>query len=520
MKRHGKCGAWRAAATVVLANALVVSGLHQVAGVRLWPAWGGDPSPTPPAVEVQAVARHTDPTPAQRVIEQVLATTPTAVKGRRWQEHTQVDAAGFPTAVTCGRPSGPGAVVARARSWSQVSGPLPRQLSRSITVSLHAYSAGAGAVAFDRLVETVSRCPGAWYGYRGDLGVEAISVGAPVVGAVVWRLGDVVAVVAGQTRNQAMPVSELAQPAREIDQRLQVALAEVCVDVEATSEQASRSPLVDRGHYTGLRVPRTVTLPSPAATQDSSGVSPSVSPVPIPAPEIPLPEVTLPHRPADPVTPSTLPSPVPRPTPPAAPSPAPTATTVTEQIEDTAGPGCGWAFTGQATPRFDAVQAAREFAEARKAALEKLERQWQQWEQAKQEYYVAYADYVKQAEAYQRYAQQVKEVAAAWREIQQERDAYEQVLRAYEAAVEAREKFLAEQAEAQRVWREALQACQATPTPSPAPTPAASPSPTSPAPAVSPSATPPVTCPPERPSILDQTPPPVPTKPTPPAPRP
>ncbi len=467
-------------------------------GVPLLPrqtATAATPTPTPSA-SIDRVSLATSP--AQGVITRMLG--PAVVAGwtpagaMAWSGGTPFDA-------PCGRPS-VDAVLSGARVYSIGS--------RQVVLTVSAYTAGSGAVAVRDWAARLGTCaaapvrvsaPGAPTSDAFEATLSAAG-GASGATAIFWRRGDVVAVIAVPAADApGMPVL-----AAQVDPALVTALTGVCANQASTVADAVRSPWVVRDQFIGLTLPVRVTVaPSPTPVPPAG-----VTPAPVSWSPAPLPSISHPQRPADPVWPADLPTGEPAsPVPPTVLLPAPTLSVVPSRIDDPAGPGCGWSFTGQLAPPFDARNEAA-IAQGRVVqATEDLAAAQQAWQTSVVAYWQAVADYSAQATAYTAYAASVRDVARAWDRISALRTAYADAVTAYNAAVAAREQFLLDQAAAQTAYDDAVAVCQAV---SPSATPTGSPTSTA-----SPAGTPATPeCPPPVPPILGQLPPPVPPLPTPP----
>jgi hypothetical protein len=429
----------------------------------------------------------------------------------------------------------------------------------ALSVTLAAYSAGAGAGAYAALGASLGEC--------GDTslepavrGVEATKVVANVGGAPttteVWRRGDVVAYV-GAT-NPAVAASS----ADALDASLDAALAPVCVNQQSVTAESVRSPWLDRAAYAGLTEERPVRVSAPAlpslpadqapatpASPDPAATAPTKHPVvetPIPAPLVEVARVEVPEVPDYPVWPP-LPAATPEPSAPSAPTEPVTTGAVLVSLEDTLGPGCGWSFAGTGAPAFDSSGVEAKEASDKEALTAQLEAGKAAWQESVLAYWRDHATYLDAVDSYRVYGEEVSVVNAAWDAIALQWDAYNAALRDYNRAVANRDSFLADQRAAQTRFDRAVAACQAPPrtetiTPSPTTSTIAPTSPPTSAPgdeddedapssqptsAPSPSVTvitpPPTTrvvnppaCP-TRPSILDRAAPGVPERPTPPA---
>ena len=484
-------------AAVIAVNATAVVGVHALLpGLNLF----GHRSPT--AVGVTAPAhvlppRLTDalPSPAAKALAAVFdpasrGSDQGLLPGSGWRAATEVATpVEILTDLACPADERPSPAVSRSRSW--VAPALPGSPATTVTVSVRAYPAGVGAAVFAGLGCAVTSRPAV-----PGPGVDTMIVTAGDASMLAWRRGDVVATVeaAGALKAGSAAVRALAGA---VDGRLAGAIAESCVEQESVAADIVRNPIADREMFTGWQVARTVTLADrPAGSPAAS--APAAPAVAIPAPTVELPVLgSLPKRPSGDVSPAVLPQPVTRPRLPDTPRPAKTAMQVQEQIADSSGPGCGWSFTAMTVPLFDGAVASRSYQAAVSAAQQSMARDWQRWMTDRDAYFAAYAAYVGAAGEYRSYVADVEQVRAAWEKIREGRAAYRQALDAYESAVTARDQFLAQQAQAQQEYDTAVQACQQVP--------------------AGDVEIVPVTCPPVRPVILDQQPPSVPEKPTPPA---
>ncbi len=507
-RRSSKKAIVAVTACAVAIPALAVAGAA-TAGIPLLPLVE---EPAPPAAAPAAppgVVVATG-TLAGNLVADLLRSGP----GPGWRPANGITRApGTPFDYACRVVGPPAAAVAADRSFQDARG-------QQVTVQVRAYGAGLGAVAMDRLAARVQACPGrdsrvtaATYsdGSRSGIAGTVRPDGAPhAVASLTWRRGDVLLSVVAPGRTP----SSLSSVAASVDAAALALLRPVCADLAAGATESVRTPWADRGLYAGWFVPEGVTAPPQPLPAPPAGIAPA----PLDRVVDPLPLVTLPNRPADPVWPPALPTAVASPQAPLPPGPQPTATMIPIQQRDDVGPGCGWAFTGQAAPVVDdAVLIATREATISQAQnnLDVLQNQWGQSVVA---YWAAAAQYDLAAAAFRAYATQVSSVAAQWQQITDARNAYATSLTAYQQAQADLAAYLAARATAQAAYDLAVAACAAAPTPvattptpattSPGPGPAASGPPAAP-PSGSPTATAPpptalATCPPPRPAVLDQ----------------
>jgi hypothetical protein len=502
------------AAVLVLATVLGIT----LAGVAVLPRGPAQaqaapvPAPTVPRLVLAA-------SPARAAIVTSLGDQPArgwvAASDLSWSAGTAFDAA-------CGRPA-TDAALAGTRIY--VVG------RHQAVVTVAAYAAGAGAVALREWTTLLGSCTGgSVYRYAATgPGVDAViagigaTAGRPPASALVWRRGDVVVTVTVPSSDP----SGLASIAATMDAVVVSAVAGTCADVSSTFADAVRSPWIANVDFTGLTVPVPVSVsPSPVPTPAG------VTPVPSGWTADPLPTVSLPARPLDPVWPSDLPTPVAQPVAPTEPSPAATATTVPSRAPDPTGPGCGWAFTGMTPPPYDEAQEAAAAQALAEQAQSQLASSQQLYGASVAAFWQQVPVYQQQAAAFVAYADAVRVVATAWDSITAQRAAYQQAVSAYDAAVQAHDQFVSAQAAAQSAYDAAVATCASQPvpptgtptdTPTGPPTDSSSPGDTTgpvdtTAPTGGATPTPPVGngCPPAVPPILTQTAPTLPPVPTPP----
>jgi hypothetical protein len=348
--------------------------------------------------------------------------------------------------------------------------------------------------------------------------VSGATAGGPS-SSLVWRRGDVVLTVSHPDTSP----NSLASTAYQVDAVADATIAGICADVSSTLADAARSPWATQVGYTGLQVAVPVAVTAPTDPTPPPGVTP----VPDSAVVSARPVLTLPSQPAGPLLPSTLPSPVAAPLIPLRPSPALSETTALATERDTVGPGCGWSFTGQAVPQFDAVAAAAALISAQQQAVASLQAQQSQWQQQTVAFWQLYASYSTELAAFTNYVDQVNVIAAAWATVTTSRTQYAAAVVAYNLAVAAQTAFLTQQGQAEVAYNAELAVCagsnpSTSPSPSTlptatsdSPTPIASPTPTGASPTPTATATLTPGCPPVRPPILDQPVPSVPPQPTP-----
>ena len=489
-----------AGAALALATVLAIT----LFGVPLAPRSSAEAA-VPPAPVATVPVVVVASTPAQQAISTTLADSPatgwTPATDLAWTGGTPFDSA-------CQRPDSDAAL-----AGTRIYGVGKRQ----VVVTVLAYGAGAGAVAFRQWSDQLGSCSAANAYSVPAPGAEAVMVsigsqsGRPAATALFWRRGDVVVMVA--TPGQSP--TGLAAASSRLDGRLVTALAGRCASITSSTADAVRSPWIQGITFTGLtvRVPVQVT-PSPLPTDAG------VTPIPLTWSATPLPSASVPERPADPVWPADLPTPVASPVLPRAPSPPPSATSVPSRTDDLTGPGCGWAFAGMDKPPYDAIDEAAAAAALAQQAQQGLSAGQQLYQNGVLQYWQLVPQYEQEAAAWTAYAAAVRTVASAWDGITAQRTAYQRAVAAYDSAAQARSDFLNQQAAAQQQYDADLAQCALlTASPTPTSTDTATPTPTdtaTPTDTPSPSPTGLAGCPPTKPAILSQKPPTVPPVPTPP----
>lgn len=518
--------AWGSSALGLVTALLVASSFLAMQVVFPWMRFfgGGEAaSPGPAAVNVAPIQTLTNakPSSAEEAIDEVIGFTPDAVRG--WSETKQTKTVpSVSLGFGCDPTDGLSAVLARTRAWSKPDG------SASLSISVRAYPAGTGALALDGVRQAALTCQAASVAAPAvGLGAEAAQVYSSRVSSLVWRRGDVLVIASTSAYSRAGSPGGYATDLRKMDERLDHALSGRCINQDAPTAVAIRSPYIGRKAYQPYTI--TETVPRPKATTAPTAASPSAgtsapeaspTPVPIPAPTIEHPEAgDLPVKPVPAPTsgPTRLPAAVPVPQAPSAPSKPASSAKVARAVADTFGPGCGWAFTGQVPPVFDSATAEAAYARATHQAQAHLSAAWAAWQDAKSAYYRAYGAYQQAVATYSAYASRVAEVRSAWNAIDAARQAYVAALSQWTEQTNEARRWNRDHDKALAAYSAEQAACANQSTPPAVPTPSATSTPSpgahfspstsatsSRTPDVSPSADPPRACPPTRPGVLDE----------------
>ncbi|MCC3299437.1 hypothetical protein [Arthrobacter caoxuetaonis] len=413
-----------------------------------------------------------------------------------------------------------------------------------IRVTLQAYTAGLGAEALSQMHSGAAVCAGAEgavaqspiYGTAPgqDSMVASVSHGGQRTSVASFREGDVLVFTTGSNQQG------LVDAAVQLDKSLSTKLQGICANTRSSVEDASRSVFSLAGYkpftrkvtvsIPAVELPSTAPKASPSATasgtpsakaEKAKPKAKALTPYPIPAPDLVDGPAEPMEEPGFPVWPL-MPEPLDMPEAPKAPAAAaPTQKSFPVPAADTTGPGCGWAFTGQKAPGFDAGHSRDTEKKQSEQARRDLEAGAKDWQEDVLAYWKSYDSYKAAAEKYSKYADKVAETNRAWRVIAAEWDEYNAALDEYESDRAAREDFLDRRDAARAEYEKQVKICS-LPVPSEAPVPqvpekAPEPSPT-PSSAPSPSAEPVPTadpaetrelkvrdgCPPEKPSILTE----------------
>lgn len=415
--------------------------------------------------------------PAQQAVDSIMKKEPAAVKDWQGGEPNQ----GTPASVyawVCGELKGKGIpqpLVANSKTYTEGG------RKNFTTIVAYAYGAGEGGTAVNSLKDQARDC-----GSSGGLSDTQSPVsdsnggftayyfsGSKRVNVNMWSLGDVVLSVSS-TSNGAM-----TSATDELDDYARGLLRPMCLSLRSPREAITRNPYVNPEAYTGWEKGRKVDL-----NRNIAGINPGIvdleeplvghsfaigrvpgeNDIPllneIPGKTIEYTKVRIPKAPLAPypdILPDAVDEPLSKPKNPHVPE---SSVTVAERVRDDDGPGCGWAFAGQAAPKFDDT--------AEKEAADQRENEAQTKMQTEQKtYYNQVADYVRDYEAYalsvaayKDYYDEVEEVRDVWNDIKNKRADYREKLDQYYEDKENREDFIKRQDEAQKRYDEALEKCR------------------------------------------------------------
>ncbi len=315
------------------------------------------------------------------------------------------------------------------------------------------YPAGGGGAAYQQVAEAARTCgQGA---QENGYGVEGLDWVKGTSAVRVIRRGDVLAVVS-VSPVKLMPDEEWTTG---VDDRMTALVAVGCLDPEAPAADALRNPFIDAETFTGRTVPEEVPFPEVELTRAEDVATDPVVPLDQTPPA--LPEAVERPAPLDPAPTSLpdLPAEVARPEAPVAPKSPDLEGSVDRAIADPDGPGCGWAYTGQAAPEFNEATAERSHERAVTAERKRLVEAAVAFEQAKVNFYRAWSEHLVAAAEYKTYAAEVSTVLSQWQVVVDERAAFVTAFEEYRASVRANEQFLERQAEARTSYETANQRC-------------------------------------------------------------
>ncbi len=322
------------------------------------------------------------------------------------------------------------------------------------SVTALAYPAGAGAAAYAEVKAAVAVC--AEGAEETGRGVEGMRYRKGAAAVEVVRRGDVVAVVSASPADR-MPGEKWLT---DLDDRAAALLVDRCLDPTAPAADVHRNPWVDpetfRGNLTTVAVP----FPDVEMTTAEEITKDPVVPLDQVAEEL----APAPVRP-EPLTPAAtdlpdLPLEVERPVAPTPPAEPDLDGRAERAVADPSGPGCGWAFTGEAVPAFDTGEAEELHRKAVKKERERLVDDAVAFEQAKVNHYRAWVEYERAASAYRGYVDEMTLVLAQWQVVIDARAEFVAEFELYRTSKQAYDDFVAEQQEARTAYEAAVEACR------------------------------------------------------------
>lgn len=417
---------------------------------------------------------------------------------------------------------------------------VSQQYNNGTTVAIASYTAGTGALAFktqhDKSGQCVENNTYVSNVAESGIGTEAFTIqvrrGAATSQTTVFRRGDLIGYV-------LVDGGASASPARVVDGLLSKTVGSQCVDENSTVNDAKRT-LWSGEPFTGLLIDNDAFIEAWKVPTIPAGASYTATPLPAKVDQVAA--VTLPTVPDYPVWPK-LPDEKKAPELPKSPDAThPTKKTVQIRVADNNGPGCGWSFTGTVAPVFNEAEVKASNDTIISTAKTELEKGAADWSKSVLAYWEALDQYTKATKDYEQYRTDVIKVTDAWKTIHEQWKVYYTQLADYDNAVKSRDDLIARQKAAQQSYNAAVEVCNAPePSPQPVPTKTAAPAPTTPPATQSPSptATPVPTatptpstvapqmdrttvsvpvvragCPAERPEVLDEKVPDMPTAPT------
>lgn len=437
-------------AAVAMATAGVVGLLALLGFAGPWAGAETATAPNDAPVEVSGQPLEAARTPAHDFLDEVVTTA-----GERWTTRAVVPAALPPHPLVCGQPD-----LAPVVSTSMA-------VDGYAQVFLAVYPAGQGGVELERQLAGVRGCGGGWSAAVDGPGVQAHDVFATWDGkrstTRVWRHGDVLT-YAVVDRVHAARLGDLTAA---LDGVVTGALDGKCVSPASVVADANRSPFHAPGGYVGYLLPERVAIAAaelPEAPEEAT-VQVGEETVTLDYATFPfvpedIAEVERPQVPPYPVWPE-LPAEVEVPAAPEAPETPPVETTVEVAHDDPEGPGCGWAFTGQVAPPFDADKAKADRDVAVLHAQDELEDGVDGWKQAVTSYWQAWPAYLEQVAAYRTYSDEVAEVTAAWEVIAEQWRQYEEAHAQWREQAEERAERVAAREALETEWEAEVARCEA-----------------------------------------------------------
>lgn len=297
--------------------------------------------------------------------------------------------------------------------------------------------------------------------------------GNKITYASVWSQGDVMVSVYSPSALAARSLLESYSP--KVNKEL---VATQCLSLATSQADPQRSPFYNPGSYVGWEKGRKVTLSAsaagvglgfrtinqehtgqgrlvgelPGATQPSDGTPTPASPPMIPSkPLAPLPEGmsdSLPPQVSEPA-PFSL----------SKPEAAPMKATIKERVEDLHGPGCGWAWSGQLPPNFDASSEKERADTEEKKTKETLRNQYIAYLSDYSAWHNKFITYTIAVSQWNDYVSQASIIAQEWDALNSIRNDYRAALDKYWEDFNNRETFIEDQKKAHEKYQDDTKAC-------------------------------------------------------------
>ena len=355
--------------------------------------------------------------------------------------------------------------------------------SERASVTLHAFGAGQGKYALRNAQQQVASCDNR----QGNAGINSSASPASsydgfsaylstnsnnsIVGF--FAIGDVLVSVSAPSSSAVNRISNAYASA------LNDHMTPICESLTYDVSDSVRSPYYNLEDYVGWERGREVDIdfltapelvPGVISDSDVSGQSLPVGHFPSDSPILAnfeqgeaLGEDTfsMPSRPLPPVPvdiEQEAPELVSMPSRPSEPA---TQTVIPERVEDPVGPGCGWAFVGQSAPVWDATEERERVDAAEAETRAELREDYRSYLQRYLSYPYNYAEYALSVEEHNDYISHLREVAQEWDRINAVRAEYRALLDEYWELVEQREDFIARQEAAQEEYDEDVAICEA-----------------------------------------------------------
>ncbi|XKH58652.1 hypothetical protein LG293_16505 (plasmid) [Citricoccus nitrophenolicus] len=316
-----------------------------------------------------------------------------------------------------------------------------------VQVTVQSFAPGAGAQAFADQADAAPSCKGgAGFSWQGEAGTEQ-AVWSGKANGTSFRSGDVIVHVAGAGPRAA---------ATTLSDTLDSLLGAVCTDLDSDAADYARNPLSpDPGPW---MVQTTAVIDDPGLPQLPVGVD--YRPTSIPAVGLVNAEdVTPKESPSWPVWPL-MPEAVEKPSVPQAPEAEPVLSKKVEvEREDLSGPGCGWAWTGQAGSTFDAGAVQLTNLGTNLAAMGELGAAAKSWQDSVAAYWKGVSEYSAKVIPWNDYVAEVQQVNAAWQVIEDGWARYRDELESWEENERQIEQFNASRDSAQELWQQNLRQC-------------------------------------------------------------
>lgn len=287
-------------------------------------------------------------------------------------------------------------------------------------ITAQAYGSGQAKSVYDGLASQVASCE---HGYERSSkdSVSYISWN----GGYLMTAGDaIVSIAVDEASRQQQVASEVI--ARMNEQMKSTG----CAAMDESADDARRSFYYDRNSYKGLTgveevsaTKKRVDMAVPQNLEDAGGHVENifVKPVTRSVPESPLPSGMQSGLPSAPALPDIHDQ---------AQKPSET-NTITYQMKDSKGPGCGWAWSGQKTPDFNESMLKADYRKTKKDAISAIDRDILDYNTQARSWSLSTLWSMRFASTWDQYVKSANDIMASWNALDAGREAFRPTWMAY-----------------------------------------------------------------------------------------